>query len=84
MLLDRFNELMGLFKNKKTRSVRVISSALYFIERHAVTIPLSFRINCDYITFLLALSPSSLARLRNSAYFMESKSIFDARWSDFI
>lgn len=84
MLLDRFKELMGLFSNKKTRFVRVISSALYLIERHVVTFPLSFRINFDYITFLLALSPSSLARLRNSAYFMESKSIFDTCWSDFI
>lgn len=33
---------------------------------------------------MFALSPSFLARLCKSAYFMESKSIFDAPRSDFI
>lgn len=73
MLLDRFKEFFRLFSNKKPRIVRWFQFAFIASMKRTV-----------YITFMFALSPSSLARLCKSAYFMESKSIFDAFRSDFI
>lgn len=84
MLLDRFKELMGLFSNKKTRLVSLYNTQFTLLNMTLSNVHWYYQRNYDYFTFMFALSPSSLARLRKSAYFMESKSIFDACWSDFI
>lgn len=75
---------MGLFSNKKTRLVSLYDTQFTLFNITLSNFHSHHQINYDYFTFMFALSPSSLARLRKSAYFMESKSIFDACWSDFI
>lgn len=77
MLRDRINQFFGLLSNKKNPVLCVDFRAQF-------TLISINKIKCDCITFMFALSPSSLARLCNSAYFIKFKSMFAAFLGGFV